>query len=154
MKFYELYVFLLLGNIQLTFVIFLYIYLALIKLFSFSKKIKRNTFTIRNGKLKIFMALLVSTIVNFPNYIFTREISMIGYLKIRNSTNHVIDLMPLYRVDSSLDKNQIYDELLFVLTVLKGFMMIVILIVINMTVLIKLKLYLRKKILNAKNRSK
>jgi hypothetical protein len=153
MKFYELNIFLLLGNILLTFVIFLYIYLAIIKLLSFSKKKRISTFSIRKSKLKICLALLVSTIVNSPNYLFTRNISLIGYLNIRNSTNNVIDLRPLYRVRSAIDPISILDELLFVLTFTKGFLMVIILLIINLTAYIKLKFYLKRKISREKKSS-
>lgn len=152
MKFYELYIFLLLGNIKLTFVIFLYIYLAFIKLLAFSKKIKKNTFSIKKCKFKIFLAYLVATLVNLPNYLFTRQISHFGYLNIRNSTNHEIDLRPLYNIENTVDKKTVYDELLFALTVFKGFLMIIILLVINLAAFIKLKLYLRKKISREKSK--
>ena len=144
MKFYELYIFILTGNIRITFVIILYNFLALIKLLAFSTKIRKNSFSIRKNKKEIFIVLLISTLVNLP-YVFTRKITHFGYLNIRNSTNYVIDLQPLYRIESTIDKKSIFDQLLFALTLIKGLLMIIILLMINVVAFIRLKLYLRQK---------
>ena len=143
MKFYELYIFLLQGNTRVTFIIFLYNYLAFIKLSSFSNKIKKDTGV---NKLIVIFGLLISAIVNIPNDLLTRKISHFGNLIIRNSTYHIIDSIQLYRIESTIVKKSIIDQFLFVVNILKGFLMVMLLLAINMSAFVKLKIHIRKKI--------
>ena len=143
LRIYEQFIFLYMGNICLSFTILIDNYLAFIKLSSFSTKLKKQPFSIRTGKLKIFIFLLVASVVNLPIYVLSRRIKLIGYW-----IKEYGYLEPLYSVSNIIVKNSIYDYLLFSLTIIRGLFLLIFLSILNFIVYIRLKLYMKKKKLN------
>jgi hypothetical protein len=144
LRIYEQFVFLYIGNVCLSFTILIDNYLAFIKLSAFSGKIKKQSFSIRKGKLKIFIVIFIASLVNLPIYVLSRRIKLIGYL-IKEDESNLFYLEPLYSVSNIVVKRSIFDYLLFALTIIRGLFLLIFLSILDLIVYIRLKLYMRKK---------
>lgn len=145
-KFFELYFYIFITNSCLLFSLLIDIEMTTKKLLSFSTKLKKfSSFKIRENKLRLFFIILSAFCSNVPIYLLSREIKIFGYFVA--SRNNITSFEPLYDIENnSIGNNNIVKWILFGLTLFKGIFLISILLIINVTVFIKFKIYMENRI--------
>ena len=138
-KLFELIFFTYGANVALQFQTFLEIALALkrIEIFSSNKKVTNTNF-----KKKVFFLFILSMVVTSPVLLFNRNIIPIGILI--NSQNKEEILYSIKKTDWS--QIEIWKIILLIIDLIRGFLMYILLLVINIIVVIKFKKYVKNKI--------
>ena len=144
-KTFELYVYLVITNSCLLFSLLINIYQAISKYYSFSHKIKTSNNSSKKERNIVFLFFIVSISINIIVYAIPRDIELVGYLSVK--LNETISLIPLYNVENnSIEKKNISIEwILFIITILKGVVLISVLLILNILVFAKLKKYIAKR---------
>ena len=135
-KFVELYIYIFITNSCIVFslLIDLDVTIKKLKLFSIKYRNQIKVFLIKDNKLRIFIHVSISLLVNVLIYFITRQVNIFGYLDNDNSTN----IETLYTVSNTLvAKDKTVQDFVFALTILRGFVLILLLLIINFTVLFK-----------------
>jgi hypothetical protein len=127
------------ANVALQFQTFLEITLALkrIQIFSSNKKVTNTNF-----KKKVFFLFILSMAVTSPVLLFNRNIIPIGILI--NSQNEKEEI--LYSIKKTdWSQIEIWKIILLIIDLIRGFLMYILLLVINIIVVIKFKIYVKNK---------
>lgn len=146
-KFYELYFYLYLGNVLLMFVLVINLLICYNRIRSFSSRsVNADSFSFR---CKIFLVLLITCIANIPNYAMTRYVKKIGLLRpLPNDTGkkwqHEMQIYSVEPLDFSLI--EWVKILLFVINLARGFILMIILFLLNLIIAIKLRHYIKERV--------
>lgn len=147
-KIFELYVYLFVGNVLLLFNNLVNIHMAFRRLISFSKSSKKqNIISIRVTSVVV---VLISILLNIPNYIISREVSQIGILvdpRYANITETSLIMgEPIYSVKLNLfNKSNIAKVFLSVINILRGLIVLILLFILNIIIAFKFRRHLKKK---------
>ena len=157
-KLYEQYIYLFVGNSFLLFGTLMDIMVSLNRLMSFSSKVSSKAATkFKNISWthRCVILSILAMIINTPSYLVSRQVQPIGLLvttfefndTMYNHTNETtVTVTILYSsVTNFIGTNPIGKTLLFVLTVLRGFALLVILFLINIAIRFKLAAHLKRK---------
>ena len=140
-KLIELYIYIFITNSCIVFslLIDLDVTIKKLKLFSIKYRNQIKVFLIKDNKLRIFLHASISLLINIFIYFIPRQVNMFGYLKYDNSTNIEV----LYTVSNTVIGNdKTVQNFVLSLTILRGFFLIILLLIINFTVLFKYKQYI------------
>ncbi|CAF0720134.1 unnamed protein product [Brachionus calyciflorus] len=146
-KFYELYIYLFVGNSILLFATLMEILVSLNRLFSFSTSpnLIFKKFNKLNAMLKCVILIIFSLFINFPSYILTRSVQRIGILETKSKTG-LVNYKELYIVGNNrLGKDPLFTILLFLLTLFRGIFFLAILFILNIIIGYKFRLQMHKK---------
>lgn len=109
-----------------------------LKSFSIKHQNKANNFLIDENKIRISIFILVSLLVNIIIYPMTRKVNELGYLLTNNNT---ITLM--YQIsNNSIGNIRSIQIFVYILSIFRGLLLIIILAIINLIVLIKYRRYM------------
>ncbi len=123
------------GNTNVTIQTFLEISFAIERLEAFST-IKRDKLSFRN---KLLIIIIVSLLVSAPNHLISLSITPFGVLTINN--NEI-----LYSLTTSVfAENNIWKISLFVLVMLKGLVLYILILILNIIITFKFRAFLKKK---------
>ena len=141
----ELYYYFTITYTCLLFNLLVDIYLAIIKLSSFSTKKIKFSLNNRNDKIILIAFLIVSIMLNAPIYIISNQVEQIGWLLVEDEKSSYF--RPLYTSRSTqLTSNSFIQWFLFSLTIIKGGFLILILLIINIVILSKYRDYVTNKL--------
>ncbi|RNA36356.1 hypothetical protein BpHYR1_007041 [Brachionus plicatilis] len=147
-KLYELYFYLYLGNVLLMFVLLVNLLICYNRIRSFSSRSLRAEAT--TFRVKILLVILVTTLANIPNYAMTRYVKKIGIIRPgANGTSkrwqHEMDVYSVEPLDFSLI--EWVKVVLFVINLARGFILMIILFLLNLIIAIKLRHYIKARII-------
>lgn len=147
-KIYELYIYLYVGNVLLMFITLLNLFTSFNRLISFSKLIVTKP-SIVSFRIKLLVLLLISIVSNLPNYVLTRNVIQIGILrKLEQNSNNstVYSAEGIYSVESiKFSLIGAVKAILFIINLARGFLLMIILFILNVMIAVKLKLHLNRK---------
>ena len=146
-KFYELYFYLYFGNVLLMFVLLINLLICYNRIRSFSNRtIKADSIAFRT---KLILVILTTTLASIPNYAMTRYVKKIGVLKPEVNTtdkqsNNELDIYSVEPFDFSLI--EWVRIVLFIFNLARGFILMIILFLLNLFITIKLRHYIKERI--------
>lgn len=139
-KAYEIYIYLYVSNICALFGMLLEISISINRIMTFSsKKITGEPY-----KRICFILFIISVIVSAPNYIVSRSVTPIGILETKNNKSEI-----LYGVSNNfIAKNPFGQIILFIIALLRGFILYILLFILNLVIAYKYKIYIRTRLAN------
>jgi hypothetical protein len=139
-KVFELIFYSYLATVIQQFQTFLEFSLAIERIQAFSLRTAATTTTIKkanNLRKKIIIMLIVAFLITLPNYLLSRSITPIGILK-----NKI-----LYSITTSkFAQNKYWKIGLFILTLARGFLLYIILLILNIIIVIKYNKFIKNKL--------
>lgn len=135
LKMYEQIIYLFLGNSLALFGTLIEISISINRLRAF--KTEQNK-TLVSFRMEYFVLFVIALAINAPVYLITRSVSSIGVLTTNNST--------LYSVQNNQIGHNFYVKILMsVLTLLRGFVLLNFLFIVNLIIAVKFRSFVRKK---------
>lgn len=145
-KIYEQYLFLYFQNVSLFTTNIMDLHIAISRLMSFSKDSLKYLSKNLPFKFRILIVLIIGLILNFPNYILSRDISNTYNLVVRNNDTNQTSLYPIYQVvNNKIGNDPAGKVFLFILGIMRKLFLLVLLTVINVIMAIKFIRHMRKK---------
>nr|QVK45823.1 G protein-coupled receptor [Proales similis] len=141
-KVYEQYIYLFVGNTFLLVNSLIDVYLTLNRLGSFAARSRlKNWFSEKSMRGKVLFMFVIALLMNTPSYLITRNVKLFAYLNQGDGT-----LEPLYRSSSnSLGDNDVVTILLFILTLLRGFLLYILQSLLNLFISFKFAQYIKTR---------
>lgn len=144
-KLYELIFYLYTTNMLQQIQTLLEISFSIERLQSFTAK-KKSQITFRT---KLFIWVVTAVVITAPNYVLSRTVAPIGVLITNNKTE------VLYGVVNNFISNNFYGQIfLFILNLVRGFMLFNVLLIVSIIVVIKFRFHLKSKSLVTGNPNK
>lgn len=143
-KTYELFIYLFIGNSFLQFDTLIDILVSFNRLNSFSLNYKNPTSSINKFKgfdlkSKCILLIICSLLLNAPSYLITRSVQKIGLLQTQNYE-------PIYSIATNwIGENVLITSLLFILSLSRGFLLLMLLFVLNIIIGCKFKKHMEQK---------
>ena len=157
-KLYEIYFYGYLGKSLELFMLLVEIHLSYLRIASFSKENKSRAYIPIKFRYVIFFIVAFSTCVTVT--ILPRSIILTGYLAPMSGLNNTIltnvtidsSYTPLYII-SVKDKYSTLGLILLVISILQGVGLLMVLVIINVVLFVKFRLFLRKKKISGSGKS-
>lgn len=143
-KLYEQYIYLFYGNTWNMFGNLVNITAALERFLSFYPQMAKKFDSFLSLRVKLVILFIISAVMNVPEYIIARSTTKTGWLMV-NSSN-VSHYEPIYTlISNETSKIEAFKTILFIITIMRKLLLLVVLLVINALVCFKFRKYLQKK---------